>query len=117
MNIVHVFEMIVVRRVLLLLTILLGAPLIAMASSTQISEVPTNWRLENYPAGPVTIWFSSSTCTSGSLSLPANATASDINRFWSLILSAKLSGHKVFVYYENASAPTSCPIISFGMDG
>jgi len=105
------------KKTLLLLAMISCISLPAMAG-TQISEVPTSWRLENYPASAngVVIWYSSSPCTNGSLTLPSGATPADMNRLWSLILAAKLSGHKVFVYYENASAPTSCPILSFGMD-
>jgi len=106
-----------VRKIFLLLAMIFCIPLSATAASTAITEVPTNWRLENYPASAgVVVWCSSSACNNGSLTLPSGATAADQNRLWALILAAKLSGHKVFVYYENASAPTSCPILSFGMD-
>lgn len=107
------------KRFLILLAWVVFTPLTALAAAVQISEVPTNWRIENYPASTsgVTIWYSSSPCASGTLTLPSGATSADMNRLWSLILAAKLSGHKIFVYYENSSSPASCPILSFGMDG
>lgn len=101
---------------LLLCAVAWTVPMTASAAIVQISEVPANWRLENYPGGTVTLWFTGSPCTNGQLTLPASATPADVNRLWSLILGAKLANHKVFVYYDNSSAPASCPIVSSGMD-
>jgi hypothetical protein len=105
------------RVFLAILLLTMASPFAAMAASVAIADVPTNWRLENYLSGPVMLWFTPSQCTNRSLTFTANATPAEMNRLWALILAAKLSSHKVFVYYDNAAAPTSCPIISFGMDG
>jgi hypothetical protein len=110
------FGRLAVKRQFGLTSLLLGLPMAAAAAYTQISDVPTNWRLENYPGGPVQLWFTPSPCTNGGMTLPVGATPADMNRLWALILAAKLSNRKVFVYYDNASVPASCPIVSFGMD-
>lgn len=104
------------KRALGLLLVFFGFHAGAAAAMVQMSDVPTTWRLENYPGGVVTVWFTPSPCTNGGLNFPPNTTLADVNRFWSLILAAKLSNRKVFVYYDNASAPASCPIVSFGME-
>jgi len=82
-----------------------------------ISSVPTSWRLQDYVGSVVTVWYTSSPCTNGNLSFPASSTQAEINRFWALILAAKLSNHGVYVYYDDTSAPATCTVMSFGMDG
>src|SRR5438876_165256 len=86
----------------------------AQAASVQLSAVPTNWRLENYPGDGVYVWFTPSSCANGMLSLPSTTTSADRNRFWALVLAAKLSQKPIFVFYDGQS-PT-CTIVSFGMD-
>jgi hypothetical protein len=83
---------------------------------TQITSSPSSWRLENYAGGPVVAWFTSSTCASGQVSFGSSATVADFNRFWATVSIAKTTGKKMFLYYENANAPATCPIISFGLD-
>jgi hypothetical protein len=73
--------------------------------------VPTDWLVQNYVPGSVVLWFTGSSCAGGSLVLPANATPSDHARLYATIMSAKISGAKIFVYYDNTDA---CKITSFG---
>ena len=98
-------------------SLLLGMSLSANAALQVISAVPTNWRLQNYSGSVAAVYFTGSPCTSGALTFSTGSTQADANRFWSLILAAKLSNHSVFVYYDDSSAPGLCQINSFGMDG
>jgi hypothetical protein len=88
--------------------LLAGAPAYA---DNQIEAVPTGWRLQNYVSNVVNIYFTGSACTSGALSLPANATSDDKNRLWSTILTAKATGRAVGIFYETVSG--NCNITSF----
>lgn len=104
------------KRIVLALVLLLAAPL-ATAAPVFFSEVPTNWRLENYPGGSdVGAWFTPSSCGFGRISFPNTAKESDKNRFWALVMAAKLTQKSIFVIYDNATAP-NCTIVSFGIDG
>ena len=47
------------------------------------------------------------------LSLPSTATATDANRLYATIVTAKNLGTKVFVYYDNSDP--YCAISSFGV--
>ena len=85
------------------------------AAEQTISVDPKSWRLQDYIGGTVNLWFTSSSCTYGGLSL-VDATEAERNRLWALVLSAKLSSKKVFVYYDDAAAPAVCRITSFGID-
>lgn len=77
-----------------------------------IEAVPTAWRLENYVgATGVAAWYTGSPCTTGALSFNSSATADDKNRFWSLVMTAKVSGKPIGVAYTNVSG--SCQIVSF----
>lgn len=87
------------------------APLSA-AQAESLDAVPTAWRLENYVgATGVAAWFTGSTCTNGGLGFNSSATADDKNRFWSLVMTAKVSGKPIGVIYTNISG--SCQIASF----
>jgi hypothetical protein len=84
----------------------------AAYADTEIYALPTGWRLQNYvSASGLVAWFSGSTCTNGLLSFSPAATTEDRNRFYSLIVSAKISGKAVGVFYETTSG--SCQITSF----
>ena len=37
----------------------------------------------------------------------------DKNRYWSVLMAAKVAGKPVIVYYEDSAAPTHCLITSF----
>ena len=85
------------------------------AAEAYITAVPTAWRLQQYintGSNVETVWFTGSPCSNGNLSL-GTVTEAEKNRFWALVLSAKLSSRAIFVYYET----TNCTITSFGMDG
>lgn len=88
-------------------------PGISRASTLSIMEVPTAWRLENYVGNSVVAWFTSATCTGGvsQIHFGADATTDDKNRFWSLVMTAKVTNKKVAIYYDSAS----CNIVSFSL--
>jgi hypothetical protein len=88
----------------------------AQAATVSIVAVPTSWRLENYAGNSVvSAWFTGSSCTNGVLTFPSQATAADKNRFWALVLAAKLTQKAIFVFYDDAIG--GCQMISYGMDG
>ena len=84
----------------------------AFAQTTQLIEaIPKAWRLQNYVGGPVIVYYTGSPCQSGQISMPISATSDEQNRFYSLIMSAKISGQEVGVYYAYDGA--SCIVTSF----
>ncbi len=83
------------------------------AAVVHLYEVPTAWKLENYVGGVVTTWYTGATCPDGRLNLPSSASTDEVNRYFALILAAKISSRMVFVRYDNVS----CNIESFGMQG
>ena len=97
----------------------MATALSAAASSVQLAAVPSSWRIETYVgatgAGNVVLWYTGSPCTNGELSM-SNPSEQDRNRLWTTVLAAKLANRRMFIYYENANAPSNCPISSFGMD-
>lgn len=86
------------------------------ANLVMVSGVPTPWRLQNYVPDSVALYYTPSTCSYGSLSFPNNSTLADRNRFWALILAAKLASKSVYIYYDDSNSPGACYISSFGMD-
>lgn len=83
------------------------------ATAAEIVAVPTAWRLQNYVGSNVALWFTGSPCANGLLVLPANATTAEVNRLWSTVMGAKISGKRVQIFYTvNAD---SCVIGSFGL--
>lgn len=102
---------------LLLACSLLACIAPAQSAMTLVTNSPSAWRMENY-AGPsgVTIWFTSSPCSAGQVTFGSSATQADMNRLWATVTTAKTTGRKMFLYFDNANAPASCPIISFGLD-
>jgi hypothetical protein len=105
------------RSLIILFFLIFGIQSSSFATVQLISAVPTSWRLQDYVGSVVTVWFTPSPCTYGNLALPSGSTQAEINRFWALILGAKLSNRAVYVYYDDAAAPSSCIVTSFGMDG
>ena len=81
------------------------------AATVIIDAVPATWRMENYPGNNVVAWFTGSSCTNGQLTFGTNWTTDDKDRFWALVMAAKVSGKTIGVAYDNAT--TGCPIISF----
>src|SRR4051812_39358700 len=83
----------------------------AHAATAVVSAVPINWKVESYIAGgPVLLWFTGSPCASGKLELPSSATATDQNRLFTSVLTAKTAGKTMVIFYED----TTCVISSFG---
>jgi len=87
-------------------------PQISWASPAILEEIPSKWLLQDY-LGQVATWFTSSSCSNGLLMMPASASADANNRFWSTVLSAKLSGKIMGVHYDNAT----CFISDFYLKG
>lgn len=85
----------------------------AHAENVVLEEIPSNWRLENYVGGNIVVWWSSSSCQNGMMVLNG-ATEGEENRFWSLVMAAKVASKKMGVVYDNAT--TSCTIHSFFLD-
>ncbi len=87
------------------------APEAGLATQVNLQEVPTNWRLQNYVGGAMWVYYTSapSPCPDGGLQLPPSATSDELNRFWSLVLTAKTTGAQVGIYYDSVT----CLISSF----
>ena len=95
-------------------TVFAATPIFSSAAmaDTEIVGVPTNWRLQNYIGSQgVVTWYAGSTCSNGMLNFSPSSTADERNRYFSLILTAKMSGKQVGVYYETASG--LCQTTSF----
>jgi hypothetical protein len=92
-------------------TAFLIATSLVRAQDSNFQEVPTNWRLQNYLGNGVTVWYTSSTCRSGQLVFPAGTSSDDENRFWALVLAAKIASQPVGIYYNSASG--YCEITSY----
>ncbi|KCZ52374.1 hypothetical protein HY29_18025 [Hyphomonas beringensis] len=104
------------RSLLLAISVWLAFPFLANAQVlTLIQDDPSDWLLENYINDNVVLWYTPSNCASGALNLPAGTSNEDRDRFWSLMLSAKLSGSEVQIYYYRYDDARSCIISSFGM--
>lgn len=100
------------RILLSLLTIWGATGVNAFAQTTKFIEaVPTAWRLQNYIGGPMVVYFTGSPCQNGQIWMPTSATSDEENRFYSMIMSAKISGKEVGVYYTYDGA--SCIVTSF----
>ncbi len=88
----------------------------ANAQSVQISQVPTAWRLENYPsvgADGVALWFTGSSCTNGGIRLRPGTSVKDQDRLYATIALGKTAAKKVFVRYSVEN--NACVIDSFGL--
>ena len=100
----------------------------AHAAEGFLEANPATWRLQNYVGDGkgLAIWYSGSTDLTGAschgagkLFLPVTAPLSEHERLWSLIMAAKLSGRKVFIFFERpstANQPTCGQISSFGIE-
>lgn len=86
----------------------------SQAAATAVTNPPSAWRLEDYAGGGVVLWFTSSPCRNGLISLGPNASTGTQARFWATVSAAKLTGKKIFVYYDNETP--NCNLISFGFD-
>ena len=103
-------------RALLLMAFATLSPVPALAQAQyNIEAVPTNWRMQDYTANTVNLYYTGSSCTSGSLVLSSSAPDGSKDRLWSLVLTAKLTNRPVGIFYH-VDASGNCMIDSFYMD-
>jgi hypothetical protein len=99
----------------LFVTILTFFVVVAAHAQTQtlinIERSPAAWRLQDYVGIGVSVYFTGSSCSSGQLTFPSGTSSDDLNRFWSLIMAAKIAGQTVGVYYYISG--TSCLLESY----
>lgn len=84
------------------------------AASKSVSDVPTNWRIEQYiAADKFVLWNSVAAGLSCEhhLEIAPGTDEKHENRFVSIFLAAKLAGKEMFVFYDDAT----CQVISFGL--
>lgn len=86
---------------------IIAAPL----QAEYLYAVPTAWRLENYIGGIVAVYYSNSSCANGALIFTSSATADDKNRFWSLVMTAKVANKPIGINYSVVGE--QCQISSF----
>jgi hypothetical protein len=103
------------KRVVAALAFLSGSMAMGPAHAVNLTAVPMGWRLENYPGDAVVLWFTGAPgCTNGRLALPASASKDDVNRLWSLILTAKIA--QIPVALEYTGTGDHCLLSSFHVD-
>lgn len=83
----------------------------ATAAEASFVAVPTAWRLEDYTNGIIAAYFTPSQCTSGQILFPASASNEVKNRFWSLVMTAKVARKPIGVFYDT----TTCQITHYFM--
>ena len=89
----------------------LAATASVAGASTVMVGSPAAWRLQNYTTDSIEVYYTPATCSTGRLILSGSMTVSDKDRFWSLVLSAKLTGRDVGVVYDMVSS--DCVVQSF----
>jgi hypothetical protein len=95
----------------MLLCFMLAGPAYADNAAVTTSDAK-GWILENYtPGGLVVIWYTGAKCANSSQNIVlSNPSAGEVNRLWATVAAAKISGAKIFVWYNTAD----CNIVSFG---
>ena len=85
------------------------------AFADTLVEVPTAWRLEVFTSShTVAVFFTSaSNCTTGKMTL-GNASADDENKFYALVLSAKMAKKPIGLFYTASNG--ACVIETFYID-
>ncbi len=94
--------------------------IMAMFASRPVSAVtlnsvegsPAAWRLQQYTGDNLILGRTGSTCKSPGLLTTTNLSSVEKSRLFSLIVTAKISNSKVYVFYDSVT----CAIASFGMD-
>jgi hypothetical protein len=90
----------------------------AHAATQYINAVPTNWRMQDYVASVVQVYYiagaPNSNCyqsglTTTALKFSTSASADEMSRFWTMVITAKTVGHAVIVFYDDST----CYISSF----
>lgn len=110
----------IVSSVAVGLTLLFASP-IAQAANVLVTEAPTFIRFEQYTGntGTIVFWrlptpgvstFPSSACLNLTI---ASDKPEQASRFMALYLFAKSNSKNIFLHYN----PTTCLMVSFGMDG
>lgn len=96
------------KTIFLFIMVFLGAQ--PAYADDVIEAVPSNWRLQNYlNESKVVTWFTGSPCSNGQLLFSPNTSEETLNRYWSLVLTAKAASKIIGVYYD----PMNCQITSF----
>ena len=85
------------------------------AYAASVTAVPTAWRLQNYVVGNdpngVATFYTGSSCASGQLLFRPDVNIAVVDRYWSLVMSAKISRQLVTVFYTVEGS--DCRIDSF----
>lgn len=91
----------------------------AHAALALYEDVPTDWFIQDYIGSPAGVALYRAQLPSGvcynstaevtELTFPSTVTDNEVNRFWSAVISAKATGTKLGVYYDNST----CLISSF----
>ncbi len=84
-----------------------------LASAEIVQAVPTDWRLQDYGDGAVTLYFTGSSCSQGQLTLTADVNNDSKNRLWSIVSVGKTAVRSVGIYYHYDSSSNICVIDSF----
>jgi hypothetical protein len=84
---------------------------ITPAAADEFKGYP-NFRIENYASNFVAVWTSAVPC--GELEFDGSATDEVKDRFWSLVLTAKIANRPIGIYYNQSNS--HCYISSFYID-
>lgn len=104
------------KRLFTIFSILILFAITTSASAVVVQMVANpndGFKLEMYNGGDLVTWFAGSSCDQGKVSIRAVEPEEYKNRYWALILSAKLANRNIFIRYENTDP--DCPIASYGM--
>ena len=81
-----------------------------VCADVNMEVVPTGWRLQNAIGdSQIIVYYTGSSCGSGLMTLAG--TSDEANRFWATVISAKIAGKAIGVFYNPSAA--GCPISSF----
>jgi len=85
------------------------------AFADTLVEVPAAWRLEVFTSShTVAVFFTgASNCTTGKMTL-GNASTDDVNKFYALVLTAKMARKPIGLFYTASSG--TCVIETFYID-
>ncbi len=87
---------------------------VSNAAEVAITAVPTGWLLENSVGGYINAYYTGTTCPGGRLRLETGITEQDKNRFWSMIMAAKMGNLSVTVWYDPTLA--DCQLTRFRLN-
>jgi hypothetical protein len=85
------------------------------ASADLVTGVPTGWVLQNYMGDhSVVAFFAGTPCSFNRVTMMSTMSEDDKNRFFTLVLTAKITGKVIGVYYtDDHTGANNCPIVSF----